>query len=193
MGTSFSKKIIVDDYNVDLNELIEKTFIELRWRYNKVNNNYFEANVKMGLKSNGENVSVNTNSDNEILVKSKLKFGLIDWGKNQNNVQMFEKTLRDILQHNSKNDFDSSTKDIIIDPYDEESFINKINKLNKLLLAQILTEEEFQNKKLELINDLNNVKNTINREDFLISLIPLKNNNILTQDEILKIKNILNN
>jgi hypothetical protein len=191
MGNSFSKKIVVNNNVNNLNELVENTFSEMNWRYKKINSNYYEANVNMGMKSWGEDFSVNINSANELIVKSKLKFGLVDWGKNQNNVQIFESTLLNISQLTGHNNLNSSIKKNNNVPPEDESFINKITKLHKLFIAQILTQEEFQIKKKELISNLDISKMGFNKEDFLISLISLKTNNILSQDEILLIKNNL--
>lgn len=187
---SFSKKIELETSLDNINEIIEKTFNTLKWRFKRINNHFYEANTSMGLVSWGEVILVNIISSKELLVKSRLKFGLVDWGKNQKNVHIFVES----FFKNSK--FLSNNKEIKavdenIMKNDKATFLEKLTKLSKLLNTQILTQDEFQEKKKKLISDFDFTKYELDKDDFLISLINVKADNILTQDDITLIKNKL--
>ena len=70
-------------------------------------------------------------------------------------------------------------------------FVKNLKKIYLLFQNEILSEEEYVNKKNALIANL--YKKTImeDPEDFLSSIIILKDENILDQDEIKKIKLIV--
>ncbi len=182
MGSS--KTITLKKCNIELSELVEKTFLNLRWRYKKLGDNHYKASIGMGLKSNGENFTVVLN-DETLFMESKLKFGLVDWGKNRKNIEIFERTLEKIRGQFQLVEINDSLN---ADSFNHEEFVDKIKKINKLFLAEILTPDEFASKKIDIINSLKEFGNIKNIDDFLISLITLKNNNILTQEEILTIK-----
>jgi len=190
MSSSFSKKIELETSFDNLNEIIEETFSNLRWRFQRNNNNFYQANINMGFKSWGEDFSVNIISSKELFIKSKLKFGLVDWGKNQNNVRLFEQTFLNNSKYNSINK-EAKAIDENIRKDSEDTFLAKLTKLNKLFVAQILTKDEFQDKKKELISNFDSTECELSKEDFLLSLIKFKTNNILTQDDIILIKNKL--
>jgi len=192
MSTSFSKKIELETSFDNLNEIIEETFNNLILRFQRNNNTFYQANINMGFKSWVEDFSVNIISSKELFIKSKLKFGLVDWGKNQNNVRLFEQTF---LNNSKSNSINKKLKaiDKNIMKYSEDTFLDKLMKLNKLFVSQILTKDEFQDKKKELISNFDSTKCELSKEDFLLSLIKFKTNNTLSQDDILSIKNILNN
>jgi len=70
-------------------------------------------------------------------------------------------------------------------------FVQNVKKLYLLHKNEILSEEEYLNKKNSLISDLYTKQIIENPEDFLSSIISLKDENILDKDEIQKIKLIL--
>lgn len=72
-------------------------------------------------------------------------------------------------------------------------FIESMEKASKLHKNDLLTAEEFKNKKEKLIRDIQLNKIAEEPEDFLTCIIPLKEKEILTQDELLKIKEIILN
>jgi len=69
-----------------------------------------------------------------------------------------------------------------------DSFIEEFKKNYKLFKAEIYSEEEYKSKKDALINKLATKKISCSIEDFLASLITLKEQKILSIEEINKIK-----
>ena len=65
-----------------------------------------------------------------------------------------------------------------------EKFSRKIMDLHKLYKNNIISEDEFQNKKNKIIYSLK----TSQKEDFLVKILPLVENNILTNEDIENIK-----
>lgn len=180
MGNSFSKNIRINDAE-RCDEIIQNTFMHLGWRFERTSEYIYQANANMGLKSFGENIRVSVNKDN-LSVESKSKFALIDWGKNQENVDLFEKTVNKFdNQNNSHQEFQTNEKN-------EENFVTDIIKTYKLFIADILTMEEFENSKRRRINELDMIASEDDVSNFLFSLIELKNKNILTNEEISIIK-----
>lgn len=70
-------------------------------------------------------------------------------------------------------------------------FVDKMEKFSKLLKNDLITEEEFNNKKQKLINDIVLYKVAENPEDFLTVIVDLKTKEILTQEDLQKIKKII--
>lgn len=68
-------------------------------------------------------------------------------------------------------------------------FIESIEKASKLYKNNLLSEDEFKNKKEKLIRDIKLNKIAEEPEDFLNCIIPLKEKNLITQDELMEIKN----
>ncbi len=108
--------------------------------------------VKTGvsLKSWGENllitVSPGLNGFSEISIGSSSKYGLIDWGKNQDNFNDIMKLLSIELEQYKKvsSSHESSTQDIP----------SQIKALADLKDSGVLTESEFQAKKAELLSKM---------------------------------------
>lgn len=69
-----------------------------------------------------------------------------------------------------------------------EYFIDSLKKNHKLYSTEIYSSEEYMKKKNTLISSLASKKIKCSSEDFLASLIPLKEQEILSIDEINKIK-----
>lgn len=67
-------------------------------------------------------------------------------------------------------------------------FIENMEKSFKLYKNELLSEEEFISRKEKLITQINLNKIAEQPEDFLTSIISLKDKNILTQEELKKIK-----
>lgn len=105
--------------------------------------------VKTGVswKSWGENllitVSPSSNGLSEISITSSSKYGLIDWGKNQDNLNNILNLLAYELQQYRK----IVSKNQAV----SEDILAQIKKLADLKDAGILTESEFQQKKGELL------------------------------------------
>lgn len=70
-------------------------------------------------------------------------------------------------------------------------FVDKIEKYSKLLKNDLISEEEFNDKKQKLINDIVLYKVAENPEDFLTVIVDLKTKEILTQEDLQKIKKII--
>lgn len=86
-------------YNIErdkLIDLIKKALTELRWHY-QYENYCFKAEVEGGLRSFGEIITVMVN-DNSFNIKSRcVKFQLVAWGKNKENVEQFVYLIRQYL------------------------------------------------------------------------------------------------
>lgn len=67
-------------------------------------------------------------------------------------------------------------------------FTEALKKNYKLFTAEIFSEEEYKSKKDAIINNLATKKITCSIEDFLASLITLKEQKVLSKEEINKIK-----
>jgi TM2 domain-containing membrane protein YozV len=70
-------------------------------------------------------------------------------------------------------------------------FNEKMIKLYKLFKSELISESEFQEKKSLLISTLATKTIDVDPDDFLASIITLKEQNILTLEEIGKIKVLL--
>lgn len=192
MAYSFSKAIQINVKKEDLQQIIISTFSDLRWKYKKINDNYYEASIGMGFSTYGENIFLTVKSNNSLFIESKLKiFQLVDWGKNEKNVVAFEDSLQTIIRNNYGDNVQqfSEIKNGI--SMNKQFFLEKISKYHRLFDAQMLTEEEFSKNKSELIKKLEDSKQVINTEDLLISLISFKQKNILSKNEIELIKKII--
>lgn len=101
-------------------------------------------------KSWGENltltVSPTSNGFSEVAINSSSKFGVVDWGKNQENFNIILGLLATELQQYEKvgQKHDALPDDIP----------TQIKKLADLKDAGILTEAEFQAKKTELLSKM---------------------------------------
>ena len=69
-----------------------------------------------------------------------------------------------------------------------EKFSRQMLDLYKLYKNNIISQEEFENKKINLINSIK----TNQKEEFLVKILPLVENKILTNEDIEKIKRRLN-
>jgi TM2 domain-containing membrane protein YozV len=69
-----------------------------------------------------------------------------------------------------------------------DNFIEELKKNHKLFTAEIYSEQEYRSKKDAVINNLATKKISCSIEDFLASLITLKEQKILSIEEINKIK-----
>jgi len=73
-----------------------------------------------------------------------------------------------------------------------DDFIEKMKKIHNLFLNEIIDENEYLDKKKALILELATKRIEIEPDDFLASLISLKEQKVLTIDEINKIKSLIN-
>lgn len=71
------------------------------------------------------------------------------------------------------------------------TFIHNLENTHKLFINEIYSEEEFLSKKASIISNLYSKKLSCSAEDFLSELIVLKEQEILTIDEINKIKSLI--
>lgn len=98
-------------------------------------------------RSWGENllITVRPIADNksELFISSTSKLGLIDWGKNQDNLNNVLKILFEELKN-----YDNA---VLNNTDTAENIFAQISKLFELKEAGILTNEEFQQKKEELL------------------------------------------
>lgn len=108
--------------------------------------------VKTGVswKSWGENllitVSPTPDGFSEISISSSSKYGLVDWGKNQDNFNDIMRLLSmEIAQYEKVS---SSHKEVTMD------IPSQIKALADLKDSGVLTEEEFQKKKAELLSKM---------------------------------------
>lgn len=105
------------------------------------------AKTGVSWKSWGENlmitVSPSANGFSEVSIKSSSKYGLVDWGKNQENFNDILNLLSaELLQYQKILPPKASPVDDIP---------TQIKKLAELKVAGILTESEFQEKKEQLL------------------------------------------
>lgn len=105
--------------------------------------------IKTGIswKSWGENLLIilSPTADNmtELSIRSASKFALVDWGKNQDNLNSILKLLFEELKNYDKVMLNNATS--------TEDIPAQIRKLSELRDAGILTNEEFQQKKEQLL------------------------------------------
>lgn len=105
------------------------------------------------------------------------------------------------IQIENDHEFYKNTKKIIPDDVtqnkynkiDVENFAKRLKKNFQLYKAGIFTENEFNTKKNYLINSLVNSNPEFDEIQFLESLIDLKNDEIITQNDITKIKKLIKN
>lgn len=69
----------------------------------------------------------------------------------------------------------------------KESIISDLRKLYSLRMAGIYTSEEYNLRKVDILGKVDEIKYD-NPEEFLLELLPLKENGILDQQELIKIK-----
>ncbi|MEX6324102.1 hypothetical protein AB6F65_18730 [Providencia hangzhouensis] len=72
-----------------------------------------------------------------------------------------------------------------------EEFISTLTKLSALLDADMITQEELDSKKKELIYEISITDLKMDSLEFLAELAPLKQKGILTDDDITNIKKII--
>ena len=69
-------------------------------------------------------------------------------------------------------------------------FIDKLKKLSSLLKSGIITQEEFSNRKNEMIAEVLSKKLKEDPLEFLELLVPLKQNGVLSDEDISSLKTI---
>ncbi|MFZ4589407.1 MAG: hypothetical protein ACOYN6_00285 [Ignavibacteria bacterium] len=79
-----------------------------------------------------------------------------------------------------------------IDKYISRTFISEVNKAYNLKINGIYSEEEFVGRKIDILNNLKNNGISQSIEDFLVDIIPLKMDGILSTEEIDEIKRYIN-
>jgi len=98
------------------------------------------------MKSSGENLRINinpsANGSSEIIISSKSRFGLLDLGKNQENINNITMLLNEEL---NSGEYEK------IQPAKTFDIPEQIKKLASLKDAGILTADEFNSKKAELL------------------------------------------
>ena len=106
----------------------------------------------MGWRSWGENLTLTVYShpggNSELQLTSTCKYGLVDWGRNQDNLDEIMTMLRNELSLHCRK---------VIDPAavpGSADIPTQIRKLSELRDAGILTDAEFENKKADLLSRL---------------------------------------
>ncbi|HII3146284.1 TPA: SHOCT domain-containing protein [Citrobacter braakii] len=74
---------------------------------------------------------------------------------------------------------------------DSTTFIDNLKKLNALLTSDIITQDEFDSKKKEMITDISMKKLKEDPLEFLAKIAPLKKNGVLTDEEVIALKSIV--
>lgn len=104
----------------------------------------------VSMKSWGENllVTINPNTEgmSEVLISSSSKFGVVDWGKNQDNMREISGLIVKELENGEYKK--------VLSPTQEPDIPDQIRKLAELKDSGIITEVEFQEKKEELLNKM---------------------------------------
>ncbi|MHC1748569.1 MAG: hypothetical protein AB9856_09335 [Cellulosilyticaceae bacterium] len=106
-----------------------------------------DVSTKMTWKSIGEKINISVMpsqaKDSILNIKSKCIYGLNDWGKNKDNIDNILSALQSELQN-------SNYKGVELDiPNDDPT--EKLLKLKILLDNNVITAEEYANKKEELL------------------------------------------
>ena len=101
----------------------------------------------ISMKSWGENllltISPTSNGFSELSISSMSKFGLADWGKNQDNIHLILTLLHAELAEYNKVTRPSATE--------SDDVVSKLKQLSELKEANIISEAEFEAKKKELL------------------------------------------
>ena len=186
MSAFSEKKIKLDDSVSNFEENIKKTFSLLLWDYKQLSDGIYEAKIGFGLRSYGERFTLKYDKVNStIFLKSQCVFPQIfDFGKNSSNIEEFEKALDKILIAKRP-----ETKTISKNPDQDISYIEKLKKVRKLHILEIVNEIEFNQMKQKILKEMLET-NTSSQEDLLISILPLVEQNILLKEDIELIKNL---
>lgn len=109
-------------------------------------------------------------------------------------ISVINKTNKKIDEENNlKKEKESKIKKenefIELSKYSSQTFIYDLKKIYNLNKNSLLTDEELKVRKEAILKKIDNYGIKDNVEDFLISILVLKEDNILTKDEIINIKN----
>lgn len=188
MSVSYEKTIKLNSSLDDIDKIIELTLEELGWCYSKPENNRYESKIEINFKTWGERFTIIVLQNDLLNVRSCLNFGIVDWGKNQENVELFEgslkKTMSSAIIRNNSTEVKSDN---------ESEFVAKISKFHKLRTADIITEEEHLELKNNAISQFVTQADVPDVESLLICLCKLSENGSLTKEDLIKIKLKLTN
>ena len=95
MGISYEKEISIRCEQKDKHHLIEQALNQIGFAYTKPSDNIYEAKTSLNFKTSGENITIMFGNSDRLKVISRLKIGLVDWGRNKKNIEMFESALID--------------------------------------------------------------------------------------------------
>jgi hypothetical protein len=179
------------DYSAhQLMEMVESSLRRLGWRSEKVSRNQIRAKVSASIVSWGETINFTVSDDGELTVTSQSSFSptIADWGKNKQNINKFfqqfnnEAISSTSTAHPAKSNKTRTSAD---------DFISSCTKVFKLFKSGILTQEEYVERKKAIIAELVTKQIIGEPDDFLVSILSLKENNILEISDIQKIKAII--
>lgn len=126
-----------------------------------------------------------------------LTIGLAFFTFNANEFQTkYKKQGKQQIAHESKVESQDRTKGI--DNIEDKNstistndFVNDVQRLKSLYINGIYDQKEYENKKHAIILKLASQKLTCSHNDFLFGLISLKENSVLTNEEIAEIKRLI--
>lgn len=173
-----------------LMEMIEASLRRLGWRSERVSQSQIRGRVPASITSWGEIINFTVLDDGLLTVTSQTKSSLpiVDFGKNQQNVhEFFQQFNNEIVSSASSLSLSKSNKTRT----SSNDFISSCTNVYKLFKSGILTQEEYADRKKAIIADLITKHIIGEPEDFLISILSLKENNILEISDIQKIKTII--
>jgi hypothetical protein len=127
----------------------------LGWVITNNINNVITANVPTTMSSWGETISVRVNESGQVSIVSQCnKNQIFDWGKNKRNIASFITKLDDVIELVFKESQMGTPETINISKkQDVDSNIpEQIEKLATLRDKGIISSEEFDSKKGELLN-----------------------------------------
>jgi hypothetical protein len=136
-----------DDTFRALNKALNSKHSNFRIQNLNAQSHSFSVKSCVNLKSWGEYLQITINPSqkgfSEIMISSKSKFGLIDLGKNQENINNITVLLTEELNNGEYQKVQLSESS------DIPEFIKKLSDLKD---SGILTVEEFESKKAELLS-----------------------------------------
>lgn len=95
MGISYEKEISIRCEQKDKHHLIEQALNQIGFAYTKPSDNIYEAKTSLNVLTFGEKITIMFGNSDQLKVSSRLMLGLVDWGRNKKNIEMFESALID--------------------------------------------------------------------------------------------------
>jgi hypothetical protein len=175
----------------EMNKNVRETLNNLGWNYHIISDNEFLANLGFSIGNWGEKVSITFN-EKKLLIKSKsIGPQLLDYGKNKNNVLKFIRELNHTIKKNSLEEPVGTIPTNEISSSRSSGFIEKILNCFKLFDNNLLSKEEFTQRKNIYFRELKGSDLISQPEDFLISILPLRDKGIIDDSDLKSLKAIL--